>query len=107
MANIELQKNMNLIVLYDLYKNMLTVKQQKYFEYYYFEDFTLQEIANEFNVTRAAIFDSIIKTQQIIENLENKLNVKSNYEKIRVLLTKYAEKHGKDEDIEKILEVIS
>ena len=34
-----------ILSLYDYYGNLLTNKQQKYFEEYYFENFTMDEIA--------------------------------------------------------------
>ena len=52
--------------LYDFYKELLTEKQRKYFEMYYFYDNSLGEIANDNNLSRNAIYDNIKKTCKII-----------------------------------------
>ncbi len=41
--------------LYDIYKPLLTEKQQKYFEDYYFENFSLQEISENHQVSKNAV----------------------------------------------------
>lgn len=47
--------------LFDLYGDLLTDKQQSYFKLYYFEDYSLQEIAEVFEVSRNAVFDQLKK----------------------------------------------
>ena len=41
--------------LYDLYKKLLTDKQQEYFEEYYFNNLSLSEISNDFDISRNAV----------------------------------------------------
>ena len=43
--------------LYDLYGELLTDKQRKYFEDYYFNDLSYAEMADDFDVSRNAIFN--------------------------------------------------
>ncbi len=38
--------------LYDYYKDLLTDLQKRYFEDYYFDNLTMEEIANNFSVTK-------------------------------------------------------
>lgn len=59
--------------LYDIYKNLLTSKQQEYFELYFFEDYSLAEIADEFKVSRNAIHTTLKKSVSKLEDVENKL----------------------------------
>ena len=47
--------------LFDYYGCLLTQKQQEYFINYYFEDLSLSEIANMFNVSRNAVHDQLNK----------------------------------------------
>ena len=54
-------ENENIISLYDYYKGLLTSKQQEYFEMYYFNDYSLGEIAAYLNISRNAVFDQIKK----------------------------------------------
>ncbi|QEH62154.1 hypothetical protein SCHIN_v1c09610 [Spiroplasma chinense] len=74
--------------LYDYYKNLLTEKQRSYFELYFFEDLTLQEISEEFDVSRNAVHDSINKTINILNDLESKLKIKQKNEFIKENLEK-------------------
>ena len=48
-----------LIILYDFYSELLTDKQKEYFEDYYFNNLTLQEIADNNNVSRNAVHKNI------------------------------------------------
>lgn len=68
-----------IVPLYDLYQNLLTDKQKEYFEMYYYNDFSLSEIASNLNVTRNAVFDVIKKTEGILVTYEQKLHL---YEKL-------------------------
>ena len=43
------------ITLYDIYGQLLSDKQRRYFEWYYFEDLSLAEIAENAAVSRQAI----------------------------------------------------
>ena len=67
------------IALFDTYKELLTLKQQEYFILYYYEDFTLSEIADVKTVSRNAVFDQIKKVLHILEEYEDKLKL---YKKI-------------------------
>lgn len=62
--------------LFDLYKNVLTDKQQVYFEMYYFEDMTFDEIAIEQGVSKNAVYDSIKKAEAQLLDLEEKIGFK-------------------------------
>ena len=70
------------INLFDIYKELLTDKQQEYFTLHYFDDLSFAEIAIEKNVSRNAVFDQIKKVLVILEEYENKLK---NYQKTLTL----------------------
>ena len=61
------------INLYDAYKLELTNVQREIFELYYFEDYSLNEIALKRKTSRSAIHDSIKKTILILERLEKNI----------------------------------
>ena len=69
----KINKIQEFVELYDLYRNMLTESQQEAFEAYYFEDLTLQEIADRKNISKNAIHDSISKTESTLRDLEDKI----------------------------------
>ena len=49
------------IVLYDYYGELFNDKQKEYFEYYYFDNLSLQEISENLNISRNAIHKSLRK----------------------------------------------
>jgi len=68
-----LNKTIEIIELYDLYQDLLTEKQRNYIENYYFDDYSLSEIAENFNVSRNAVFDLIKRTVQKMYEYDKKL----------------------------------
>ena len=61
--------------LYDAYQELLTTKQKVYFELYYQDDLSLSEIAEQFEVSRNAVFDNIKRTEKLLEDYEEKLQL--------------------------------
>ena len=61
--------------LFDFYKELLTDKQKEYFQSYYFDDLSLSEIADNYNVTRSAIYDQLRKIYILLEQYEEKLGL--------------------------------
>ena len=70
--------------LYDLYSGLLTDKQREYFEDYYFNNLSFSEMAENYDVSRNAIFkqihivtdklkeyESILKLHEKRKKLEN------------------------------------
>lgn len=80
-----------LSMLYDFYKDLLTDKQKKYFEEYYFMDFSLSEIAENYQVSRNAVFDQLNNTVKILENYEEKLKLYHAYLVRKDLIAKIKE----------------
>jgi predicted DNA-binding protein YlxM (UPF0122 family) len=62
-------------LLYDFYGGLLTEKQRKAMELYYFEDWSLAEIAESEGVSRQAVHDLIHRTERTMEELEAKLGL--------------------------------
>lgn len=72
--------------LYDLYKNLLTDKQKEYFEEYYFNNLSFSEIAENYNVSRNAVYRQVKFTKDILENYEEKLMLRRKKEEIEKVL---------------------
>ncbi|UAC49385.1 signal recognition particle protein [Bacillus aquiflavi] len=68
-----LEKTTRINYLYDFYQSLLTEKQQSYMSLYYLDDYSLGEIAAEYNVSRQAVFDNIKRTELMLEEYEEKL----------------------------------
>lgn len=71
----DLEKSNELIILYDLYNLLLTPKQIEYFELYFFDDYSLSEIAGQKNVSRNAVYDSLLKITNALHKFENNLQL--------------------------------
>ncbi|MDR6124208.1 putative DNA-binding protein [Neobacillus drentensis] len=68
-----LEKTTRMNYLYDFYYSLLTPKQQSYMSLYYLDDYSLGEIADEYDVSRQAVYDNIKRTEAMLEEYEEKL----------------------------------
>lgn len=75
----EIEKTNRMNALFEFYAALLTDKQMNYIELYYADDYSLAEIAEEFNVSRQAVYDNIKRTEKILEDYEMKLHMYSDY----------------------------
>lgn len=82
----DIEKNMRLIALFDFYGVLLTEKQKTYIELYYEDDLSLGEIAEQYEVSRQAIYDNIRRTEKMLEDYEKKLGLFEKYSKRKQLL---------------------
>ena len=75
-------------LLYDYYGELLTSKQKNYFEDYYFNNLTLQEISENNNVSRNNAYKIIKDALEKLNYYENKLKLIEKREKIENILSK-------------------
>lgn len=61
-----MEERVYLINLYDYYGELLTEKQQLYFEDYYFNNLTFEEIGENYKISRNAIFKQV---KEVIDSL--------------------------------------
>lgn len=62
-------------LLFDLYGSLLTDKERNYFALYYEENLTLQEIADNYKVSKSYIGNMIKKIEIKLVGLESKLHI--------------------------------
>ncbi len=74
--------------LYDIYKDLLTDKQKEYYEAYYFDNLSLSEIADNYDVSRNAIFNQLKLIEEKLEEFEDKLKINEKQNKILGILEK-------------------
>jgi predicted DNA-binding protein YlxM (UPF0122 family) len=74
-----------IIGLYDIYCQLLTEKQRLYFEDYYYSDLSLAEIAENYNISRNAVFDQIKRVEKALYEYEEKLHLKKKIFKLESL----------------------
>lgn len=76
-----------LCALYDYYKNLLTDKQKKYFEAYYFQNLSLSEISENELVSRNAIHKNIRECENKLYNFEEKLQLYKKGKQIKKIIS--------------------
>ena len=75
-------KNLDVIILFDIYGNMLTQKQQDFISYYYNDDLSLSEIAENTGITRQGVRDSIKRAEETLQTYEQKLGLADKFHRI-------------------------
>ena len=70
-----MDKEIYLSALYDYYSPLLTDKQKNYFEDYYFNNYSLAEIAENNNTSRNAIHKQVKETENKLLDYEDKLKL--------------------------------
>ncbi|MHC5252963.1 putative DNA-binding protein [Listeria kieliensis] len=88
-------KTTRMNMLFDFYEGLLTEKQKAYLSLYYLDDFSLGEIAEEFEVSRQAVYDNIKRTEESLENYEEKLGMLKKYTEREQVLRKLEEAYQK------------
>lgn len=81
-------------LLYDFYSGLLTDKQRRFFELYYFDNLSTLEIGEAHAVTPQAVWDLVKRTLQLLNKYESKLGL--------------VEKHlSRKKDVEKICRTVN
>lgn len=81
-----MQERLYLINLYDYYGELLTDKQKDYFEEYYFNNLSLAEISENYNISRNAIHKQIKEVESKLLHYEDILSLYNKKQKIEILL---------------------
>ncbi|MCV9887631.1 putative DNA-binding protein [Metabacillus halosaccharovorans] len=86
-----LEKTTRLTYLFDFYQSLLTPKQKSYMSLYYLDDYSLGEIAEEYSVSRQAVYDNIKRTEAMLEQYEEKLLLFQKFQERQKIMTKLRE----------------
>ena len=107
-----MDKKIEISMLWQIYGALLTEKQKEYIDYYYNEDLSLAEIAQNDGITRQGVRDIIKKGEKKLFEYEEKLlfmkrmlNQEKKIEQVLSELTKI-QKNSSDKQVENILETI-
>ena len=71
----DFEQRMRLGRLFDMYGGLLTEKQQQCLRFYFYDDLSLTEIAEEMGVSRQAVHDLLKRVEQTLERNEKKLGL--------------------------------
>ena len=88
--------------LYDLYSGLLTNKQREYFEDYYFNNLSFSEMAENYNVSRNAIFKQIHIVTDKLKEYESILNLLHKRKQLEEIIKSIEDVKLKD-SLEKLL----
>ena len=77
----ELANSIEITMLLDLYGEALTVKQRDYLNFYYNDDLSLSEIAENEGITRQGVRDAIKRAETLLYDMESKLKFSKKLEK--------------------------
>lgn len=91
----------NLINLYDIYGELLTEKQKEYFEDYYFNNLTLSEMSENYEVSRNAIHKQLKEVEEKLNKYEEILKIEEKNKRIKEICNNLNE-----EMKEKILDIL-
>lgn len=82
----EIEQVIKISQLYDFYSELLSEKQKQYLNDYYFNDFSLTEISENYDISKQAVSNNIKRTIIELEQYEEKLNlIKLNNERLFLL----------------------
>lgn len=91
----ELEDNLRLSLLSEIYKNLLTQKQQKMLKDFLDNNLSISELATEYKTSRQAVNDLLKRTFKSLEIYEKKLQFLKNFEKIKLKIEEIADNIGK------------
>ena len=107
-----MEKKVEISMLWQIYGKLLTEKQYEYIDYYYNQDLSLSEIAENDEITRQAVRDIIKKGERKLFEYEEKLlfmkktiNQEKQIQHILLNLNKI-QKNSSDKQVTSILEEI-
>ena len=82
----ELEQIIKVSQLYDFYSELLSQKQKQYLNDYFFNDLSLTEISENYEISKQAVSNNIKRTIIELEQFEEKLNlIKLNNERLFLL----------------------
>lgn len=82
-----MEKRLELTRLLDFYGGLLTEHRREIMRMYLEEDLSLQEIADNMDITRQGVHDALGKAQKQLEEYEQKLGLLKRYQFLQKALT--------------------
>ncbi|MTH52715.1 putative DNA-binding protein [Bacillus mangrovi] len=101
-----LEKTTRMNYLFDFYQSLLTSKQKSYMSLYYLDDYSLGEIAEEYSISRQAVYDNIKRTEAMLEQYEEKLLLLHKFQKRNAIMKQVRELVPETEQREQLLDLI-
>ena len=70
-----MEKNIKFSMLLEIYGKLLTDRQKDAIDFYYNQNISLSEIAEEISITRQAVRKSLVEAEKNLLEFENKLRI--------------------------------
>lgn len=86
------QKDMRISALIDIYGTLLTERKREIMEFYYNDDYSLAEIAENTGISRQGVRDSIKKSEAELAEFEEKLRLADMYSAFEEFKTDFADR---------------
>ena len=68
-------ETLKMTMLFDFFGDLLTEKQNEYFDLYHNEDLSLSEIAEKAGISRQGVYDTIIRAEKTLIDIEQKTGI--------------------------------
>ena len=78
-----MDKMLKQALLYDFYGDLLTPRQKEFYDLYYNDDLSLAEIAENYDITRQGVRDTIVRAEKTLEEIEEKTGLIQRYHRTR------------------------
>lgn len=102
-----LKKKEHVILLMDMYRDLLTDKQNQYLSLYFEEDLSLSEVADDLGVSKNAVYDNIKRAVKSLERYEEKLGLLAKHKERLALIDKIEKEEKKEtKDIDQYLKML-
>jgi hypothetical protein len=77
---VNIEKMVEIGLLFEQYKELLTDKQKEIVTLYYEEDYSLGEISENLNVSRQGVYDTLKRSEKIMKDYEVKLGLVNKFQ---------------------------
>ena len=101
-----MEEKVRISILLEIYGKLLTEKQYEFMDYYYNEDLSLSEIADNNDITRQAVRTILLKSKKKLEEYESKLKFMQKEEKIKKYIEELEETNVDKKILKKIKQQI-
>ena len=82
----DIEKNFEIIELFEIYGELLTKRQQQIMREYFEYDLSLSEIADNDGISRSAVQDTIKKSKSQLEKFEKILRIQKKNQEINKII---------------------
>ena len=102
-----MEEKIEISMLLRIYGNLLTDKQQQFMDYYYNDDLSLSEIAENEEITRQAVREILLKSKNKLKEYEEKLGFMKKENKIKELIEELVENPNQEKKLAEIRKLLN